>query len=83
MISKILEDNKFLFTFYSRADIDQVLDRRPWTFDNNILMLQEISGEQQPRNIVLNSTNFWIRLYDLPIGALKEDIVTRLGRQVG
>lgn len=60
MINEILEDNKFLFTFFCRVDTDYVLDQHPWTFDNNVLMLQETSSEQQPRQIVLNSLIFWI-----------------------
>lgn len=83
MRSEIVEDNKFLFTLYCGADIDSILERRPWTFDNHIFMVQEISRIEQPRQVIMNSMFFWIRLYDLSIGAMREGVVTRLASQVG
>lgn len=54
----IVNDNRFLFTFFSRTDIDNVLDRCPWTFDNHVLLLKEISGSEQPRQVNLHTSVF-------------------------
>lgn len=79
----VLSDNRFLFTFYSRTDIDQVLERRPWTLDKHILLMKEISQLEQPSKITLSKAIFWIQMHDLPIGAIKENIICKLGSKAG
>lgn len=79
----IISDNRFLFTFYNRIDKEQVLERRPWTFEKHVLLLQEINSMDQPSKITLKTTVFWLRMYDLPIGAMKEHILHRLGSKAG
>lgn len=78
-----VDDNRFLFTFFSRVDIDNVLERCPWTFDNHVLLLKEISDSKQLRQGDLHTSLFWIWLYDLPFGAMREDVIGRLARQIG
>lgn len=78
-----IDNNRFLFTFFCRADIDSVLERCPWTFDNHVLLLKEISNSEQPRQVDLHTSVFWIQLYDLPVGAMGEDLVGRNARQIG
>ena len=49
-------------------DKTKVLAGRPWTFDQNLVMLNDIDGFQQPSNISMTCCPFWIRLYNLPLG---------------
>lgn len=79
----VISDNKFLFTFYSRADIDQVLECMSWSFERHVLLTKEVSPMEQPNKIVLNRATFWLRLYDLPTGAMKESIISKLGSKAG
>lgn len=78
-----IDDNRFLFTLFNRVDIDYVLDRCPWIFDNHVLLLKEISDNEQPKQIELHTFTFWIHLYDLSVGATKENIIFRLVEQIG
>lgn len=59
-----------------------MLDRCSWTFDNHVFLLKEISDSEQPRQVDLHTSVFWIRLYDLPVGAMRKDVVGRLSRQI-
>lgn len=78
-----ISDNRFLFTFYNRADMEQVIERRPWTFEHHALLMEEISLMEQPSRVVSNKGIFRMRMYDLPTSAMKENIIRELGRKAG
>lgn len=78
LIVDTIHDNCFLFKFTARGDIDHVLEGRPWFFERHVLLLEEVRLSAPLQNIVLETTPFWIRLYDLPIAAWCESIVRKL-----
>lgn len=78
-----IDENCLLFKFHSRADVVRVLEGRPWFFDKHVFMIAEASGETQPSKLIMNATPFWLRIYDLPINAWKENTISRLVQQAG
>lgn len=54
----VIGDNRFLFTFYNRPDIDHVLERRPWTFEKHVLLMEEINPYEQPSKVHINKAVF-------------------------
>lgn len=54
-----------------------------WREDHGLSMVQEIFGTDQPRQVILNSTFFWIKLYDLSIGPMREGVVTKVSKPGG
>lgn len=78
-----LNKNLFLFKFVSRRDAENILHSGPWSFDRNLLILDTISGEEQPSELDLHTVQFWVRIYDLPL-KLRSDLMARkLGDLVG
>ncbi len=45
---EVLDDNRFLFTFFSKGDVAKVLEGSPWMFDKHVLLLKKISGKDIP-----------------------------------
>lgn len=80
---EVLSDNKFLFTFYNKSDIDYVMERQPWTLEKHVLFMEKISPLEQPSKVLLDKAVFWIQLIDLPISAMKENIIQKLGSRAG
>lgn len=78
-----VDNNYFLFKLAGRGDIDCILEGRPWFFEKHVLLLEEIGPAAQPQSMVLSTTSFWLRLYDLPISAWRESMVRRLASRVG
>lgn len=62
-----IENNLFVVQFACRRDKETVLAGRPWTFDQNLVIPQEIDDHIQPSNIELKLYPFWARLYNLPM----------------
>lgn len=62
-----IENDLFVIQFACKRDKEKVMVGRPWTFDQSLVMLQEIDADIQPSNIVMNLCPFWVRLYNLPM----------------
>lgn len=67
LIVDVVDDNCLLFKFRGKGDRDQVMEGRPWLFDKQVLLHEEVDLSAQLRKMVIETTPFWIRLYDLPI----------------
>ena len=48
-----IENDFFVVQFACKRDKEKVLAGRPWSFDQNLVMLQEIEEDVQPSNIVI------------------------------
>ncbi|XP_075489138.1 uncharacterized protein LOC142527993 [Primulina tabacum] len=80
---KELEGNLYLFQFFHTIDLKRVLDGGPWSFDNHLLVLHKMKSGEIPSLIPLNSADFWVQVYDLPIGFMSEHIGKLLGNFIG
>ncbi|XP_057247549.1 uncharacterized protein LOC130589924 [Beta vulgaris subsp. vulgaris] len=78
-----IENGLFVVRFASKRDKDKVMAGRPWTFDQNLVMLQEIEDDIQPSEIVLKRCPFWVRLYNLPMRSRSESHIRMIGGSIG
>ena len=83
MIIRDLDWNLFVFQFFSKTDKDFVFNEGPWAFDGCILMLHEMTGLEQPSEVVFSTARFCVKAYDVP--ALKQtyNFAKFLGSQLG
>lgn len=78
-----IENDLFVVQFASLRDKNKVLAGRPWTFDQNLMLLNEIDGSAQPSNISLTHCPFWVRLYNLPMDSRTENRIKLIGGGLG
>jgi hypothetical protein len=74
---------KFLFHFAHPLDMEAVLNGGPWTFDNNMLILERVQLGMQIEQIPLTYVNMWVQVHDLPMGFMKEKVGTELANYIG
>ncbi|KAL8477833.1 hypothetical protein ACS0TY_029939 [Phlomoides rotata] len=77
-----IDKNLFFFHFNSVKDMKAVLDREPWHFDKNVLVLQELGCGVQPAAIKFTQVAFWVRLYELPMGLRNKRIITLIAGKI-
>lgn len=65
---KDLKSGVFLFQFHHKDDLNWVTKGGPWSFDNALLVLNTIKAGEDPVKVSLNEVDFWIQIYDLPVG---------------
>lgn len=56
---------------------------RPWTFDGQVLLMKEISGDEQPSEVVFSKSPFWVRLLDVPFGRRNPSFAYDIGEDLG
>ncbi|KAL2927600.1 30S ribosomal protein S4 chloroplastic [Bienertia sinuspersici] len=57
-IFRSIENNRFIIQFFHWKDKEKILVGAPWSFDQQLIILKEIEGTEQPDNIDLNCCPF-------------------------
>ncbi|KAL8498713.1 hypothetical protein ACS0TY_021879 [Phlomoides rotata] len=70
-----IDRNLFSFKFNYESDLKNVLDREPWLFEKNVVMLKELGRGEQPSAISFDCAVFWIHLYELPQAARNQSVI--------
>jgi hypothetical protein len=78
-----LKKNLFLFRFATKRDAEKILNTGPWSFDRNLLILNRVTGEEQPADLEMNKVSFWVRVYELPLKIRSDSIAKKLGNIIG
>ncbi|PNY16121.1 hypothetical protein L195_g012831, partial [Trifolium pratense] len=80
---KETSEGKFLFHFAHPLAMEAVLNGGPWTFDNNMLILEQLHLGMQVESIPLFHVNMWVQVHDLPMGLMKEKVGIPLANYIG
>ena len=82
-IFRMIENELFVVQFGCKRDKEKVMAGRPWTFDQSLVLLQEIDADIQPSNIRMTHSPFWVRVYNLPMRCRSEQHIRLLGGCIG
>ncbi|PNY14983.1 hypothetical protein L195_g011673 [Trifolium pratense] len=82
---KIKEASKglFLFQFSHELDMEDVLQGGPWSFDNQMLIVQRVQLGVQIENMPLYHVEFWVQVHNLPVGLMVEKVGKALANYIG
>ncbi|KAL2920989.1 hypothetical protein RDABS01_012480 [Bienertia sinuspersici] len=83
MAVRMIESNLFIFKFASIADKERVVQRCPWFFDNQLLLMKEVKGEEQIAEIRFEKSPCWIRVYDVPFAKRNKRVAMEIGKFMG
>ncbi|XP_010680870.1 uncharacterized protein LOC104895922 [Beta vulgaris subsp. vulgaris] len=83
IIIKAIETNLFVFQFFHWRDKEKVMAGRPWCFDQNLLVLNDISGDEHPAQVLLSYSPFWVRILNLPFNCRGEADVHAIASALG
>ena len=82
-IFRVIENELFVVQFACKRDKEKVMAGRPWTFDQSLVLLQNIDADIQPSNITMNLSPFWVRVYNLPLRCRSEAHIRLIGGSLG
>ncbi|XP_021757128.1 uncharacterized protein LOC110722170 [Chenopodium quinoa] len=83
VVFRKIENNLFIIQFFHWRDKEKVLDGAPWNFDNQLLLLKDICGTEQPESIEIKHCPFWVRLYNLPLDSRSDGDVRTIAEKIG
>ena len=83
--TQILEvgPNLFQFKFQSEFDLDRILRGGPWTFDNQLLLLQRWKKGMTVGNIRLEAASLWVQIWGAPFDMVSPQVAKEVGSRLG
>ena len=76
---KELKDNIWLFEFADENDKRRVMEGRSWSFDKQIVVLNEFDGSTKPSQMEFMHSTFWIQAHDMPLLCMNKSVGTKIG----
>ena len=67
--SSELEADLYLVEFGDDKDKKKILDMYPWSFEKQLVLLQEFERELTPKEIKIKWSPFWIQIFNLPLNS--------------
>lgn len=55
----------------------------PWSFENQMLAVQDFNGDFRPSDYKFERTFIWTKIYGLPLNLMKMDIAERIENKIG
>ncbi|XP_019199062.1 PREDICTED: uncharacterized protein LOC109192810 [Ipomoea nil] len=83
MYAVTLVDDLFLFQFPHSKDLQRVIEDGPWSFDNQLLVCDQVPVGTRPEDVALDSIPFWVQVHGLPAMYASPDFVAKIGDYVG
>lgn len=83
LVLRMIDPNRFIFQLFRWKDKEKVLEARPWSFDNHLVVLSEIFGHEQQLEVSLNHSPFWIRIKDLPFNCRSNKLCKAIASNLG
>ncbi|XP_056688554.1 uncharacterized protein [Spinacia oleracea] len=83
MVIRVLSPNLYAFQFFHWRDKERVLEGRPWCFDNMLILLKEMDGDEQPEKVTITHSPFWVRVKNLPFNCRSDAYVRALAGGMG
>ncbi|KAK9984275.1 hypothetical protein SO802_033800 [Lithocarpus litseifolius] len=75
--------NLFQFKFQSEFDMDRIMRRGPWSFDNQLLLLKRWKKGMTVGNIQMDSASFWVQIWDAPFDMISSQVAREVGSRLG
>jgi hypothetical protein len=82
VVFKEVQKKLWLFEFADEVDKRRVLAGRPWSFNNQILMLNEFQGGVSSSQMEFRYSPFWIQVYGMPLLCMTKGVGTKIGQSL-
>ncbi|XP_059446486.1 uncharacterized protein LOC132178037 [Corylus avellana] len=83
VIFKEVQDNLWIFEFEEDGDKRRVLEGRPWSFDRQILVINELEGNTPPSQMKFSMSPFWVQVHDMPLVCMTKGVGVKIGESLG
>ncbi|XP_050241424.1 uncharacterized protein At4g02000-like [Quercus robur] len=78
-----LEEDLYLVEFGDEKDKRKVLDMCPWSYEKQLVLIQEFDGKLTPKEIEVKWAPFWVQIYNLPLNSRTRETGWAIGSCLG
>ena len=75
--------NLFQFKFQSEFDMNRIMRGGPWSFDNQLLLLQMWKKGMNVGNIRMESASLWVQIWGAPFEMISPQVAREVGSRLG
>ncbi|XP_075644994.1 uncharacterized protein LOC142615982 [Castanea sativa] len=75
--------NLFQFKFQYELEMDRVLRGGPWSFDNQLLLLQRWKKGMNVGNIQMEKASLWVQIWGAPFDMISPQVAKEVGSRLG
>ena len=72
--------NLFQFKFKSEFELDWVVRRGPWSFDNQVLMLRQWQPGMTAANVKFDPMALWTQIWGASFDMVSPKVATEIGK---
>ena len=69
--------------FEDGRDKKRILEMCPWSYEKQLVLLQDFEGERVPKEITMKWTPFWVQIYNLPLMSMTRKSGLEIGGKIG
>ena len=78
-----IEEDLFLVEFGDGRDKKKVMEMCPWSYEKQLILMQEFEGEMVPKEIKLQWVPFWVQMFNLPPKSMTREVGYEIGSKLG
>ncbi|KAL0429069.1 UNVERIFIED_CONTAM: hypothetical protein Sradi_0532900 [Sesamum radiatum] len=78
-----IENGRFLLKFFHIIDRTRVLESGPWAFEKSLIVLVPVCDNENPQEVDLNWSEFYVRIHGLSIGRMTKEVAGFIGAKIG
>ena len=71
--------NLFQFKFQYEFEMDRIFKGGPWSFDNQLLMLQRCKKGMTMGNIIMEKASLWVQIWGAPLDMISPWVAKEVG----
>lgn len=78
-----IDDEMFMVEFGDEKEKKKILELSPWSYNKQLILLQDFKGNQVPKEISLRWSPFWVQIHNLPLKCRTREIGRTIGSALG
>lgn len=80
---KEIQDNLWIFEFSDEGEKERVMEGWPWSYERQIMVLNDFDGQVPPSLMEFHQTPCWIQVHDMPLHCMSRAVGTKIGESLG
>ena len=78
-----VDEELFFVEFGDGRDKKKVLDMCPWSYEKQLVLLQEFDGKLTPKEVEIRWAPFRVQIFNLPLNCRTKEIGLAIGTKLG
>ncbi|KAJ4835470.1 hypothetical protein Tsubulata_045107 [Turnera subulata] len=75
LVAKLWTERPFIARAFHEHHEISMAPSEPWNLDDQVVLLRELTGDEQPSSLQLFMVPLWVKVYDIPFNLRSQKLV--------